>query len=197
MQLGRGRFTRLIIGMVFLPLFGCGGGGSGSGSTTGFGSGGVGAGSSNFADDCSSHADCGSRLVCVTNACQSAFPRTYIITFDSAQVSKYKASGNSWDTLGGAPDPRAALLVDGDILCQTSTDQDTFDPVWNEACEVLLYESSEVVFALWDMDLADHDPIGSVSGGTPLSDSIIKAGQLGALAAGYEIEAWSIRVRLK
>ena len=136
----------------------------------------LGTGTGQFSDGCATHLDCGPSLMCVSAACQSAFPRTYVITMGSATVAKYKTSGSNWDALGGAPDPRAALEIDGKVYCQTSTKDDTFDPVWNEQCEVELFQTTNVTVAVWDMDAAEHDPVGGVNLGTPIKDFIIQKG---------------------
>lgn len=187
--------VRLGVLIVLAATLGCdaGGGGSSSGSFTSGGSG-------SFSDGCFSHSDCGSALVCVTSACQSAFPRVYVFTFESAEIAAKKSNGKDWDTLFGNydPDPRAVLEVDGDVVCQTSTAKDTYYPKWNESCEVELFESSEVVFAFWDADGADpDDPIVALDAGTPLSDSIIKDGGLFSTFGSVQLDAVSIRVRLK
>lgn len=158
---------------------------------------GGGQGGGNFSSSCFSHAECGTQLVCVANACQSAFPRTYVFTFRSATIAKYTAGGGNWDFGGGAPDPKMALEVDGEIVCQTSTVQDTFDPTWSESCEVELFQTSQVVFAAWDMDISEHDLIGGIDAGTPLKDWILKNGGISGPTTNSLIERLRVDVSLK
>jgi len=158
---------------------------------------GTGAGTGSFSEECLTHADCGSGLVCVSSACQSAFPRTYVFGFRSATVAKYKSSGSSWDIAGGAPDPQARLQIDGKVVCSTSTVQDSFDPVWNEACEAEVFQTTEVILALWDMDGAAHDEIGGIDLGTPMLDSVIKAGRISGSTSHSLIDALRVDVSLK
>ena len=180
------RFMISSFWLVFLLLVGCV-------ASNGFGAGGGGS----FSSGCVAHADCGVELACVASACQSAFPRTYVFTFRSATIAKYNADGGSWDFNGGAPDPRMTLEVDGKVVCQTSTVQDTFDPTWNESCEVELFQTSKVAFSAWDMDVSEHDLIGGLGAGTPLKDWILKKGGLSGATTVDLIEALRIDVSLK
>ena len=158
---------------------------------------GGGFGGGGFSSGCGNHSDCGDQLVCVSSACQSSFPRTYVFTFRSATVAKYKSSGSSWDAGGGAPDPQARLQVDGKVVCSTSTKQDTFDPVWNQSCEAEVFATTEVILALWDMDISAHDPIGALDLGTPMRDSTIKAGGVIGSSDTTVIEAFVVDISLK
>ena len=176
----------MFVSLVMMCAVGCS-------SDSGGGTGGAGG----FSSGCASHSDCGSLLVCVSGACQSSCPRTYVFTFRSATVAKYKSSGSNWDFGGGAPDPQARLEVDGKVVCSTSTVQDSFDPVWNETCEVELFQTSNVVFALWDMDVSDHDLVGGIDAGAPLEDWIIKGGGISGAAGTSLIESFKIDVSLK
>jgi hypothetical protein len=149
-----------------------------------------------FASSCVEHSDCGDQLVCVSDACQSAFPRTYVFVIGSATIANYSPDGSAWDALGGAPDPRAALEVDGNVFCQTHTVQNSFNPTWNTQCEVEVFATTKIGFAVWDMDVSKHDPIGYLAAAIPLNDSFIKAGGV-TQPVGKYVKSFSIDVSLK
>ncbi len=157
----------------------------------------TGAGTGSFSAGCVSHSDCGAQLVCVASACQSAFPRTYVFAFESAQIAKYDANNESWDGFGGAPDVAASLVVDGKVVCTTSTVQDSFDPVWSESCEVELFQTSSVSVRMTDKDVTADDVIGDIVLGTPLSDSVIKGGGIAGTTGDPQLLAAAIGVTLK
>lgn len=145
---------------------------------------------------CSSHYGCNAQLVCVAYACQPAFPRVYVFTFGSAKIGTTKADGSNWDALGGAPDVYAALIVDGEVVCETDVVQDSFAPVWNQTCEAQVFQTSEVIVALVDEDIAAPDPIGSVTTAVPMCDSCIKEGRINASSPAAVVE-WFVGLALK
>ena len=152
-------------------------------------------GDKSFAESCSTHADCGAGLVCVTNACQSAFPRTYTLTLYRAHIAPKNGKKN-WDTFTG-PDPVAAIFVDGENVCETPILDDTFIPVWNHPCDVQLFESSEVTVVVEEDDDGKNDPIGSVNLGRPLADEYIKSGQFDSPVGVSKLEGLIVYIGLK
>ncbi len=84
----------------------------------------------------------------------------WIPTVTSGKVASKKASGDAWDTLGGAPDPYVCLTIGSRRSC-TTTVKDSFQPYWNEAfpAATALTLMDGVTVSIVDEDLANNDGI--------------------------------------
>jgi Ca2+-dependent lipid-binding protein len=84
----------------------------------------------------------------------------WVLTVTSGKVSTRTSSGDSWDAFGGAPDPFVCLTIGTRRTC-TSTQQDTFQPSWNEQFPAATATAflSGVTVSLVDEDVSSNDPI--------------------------------------
>lgn len=82
---------------------------------------------------------------------------TWFFAVDSATISSTKADGSAWDAFGGAPDPFVQL--DGK---RTSTQQDTFTPVFAEGTTYTATNllTQGVSVTVYDEDVSANDAIG-------------------------------------
>lgn len=73
------------------------------------------------------------------------------------------------ELLGGfvAPDPFVLVHIDGRLAFQSATIYNSYDPIWSRQAEVEVSPDSSVVIQVWDEDVSEDDPAGSVvlSGG--------------------------------
>jgi hypothetical protein len=114
-------------------------------------------------DRCTEHAQCERIEICSENDCESGFNREWVITvIDGTIPERNRSSGETWDAIGGAPDPYVVVTVDGED-CITRTKADTFTPSWNEECLFTLYNDSAMTISVMDEDIAEHDTIGQTS----------------------------------
>lgn len=119
---------------------------------------------------CSSHDQCGSSEVCVKGACSAGSGLEYTFTFVSAEVpQKEPDSGVSWDGFGGLPDPKLSLYVDDQLICHTSTVQDSTEPFWLESCSTVLKATSTILFYVYDVDAFSDDLMDSAKVSNPIA----------------------------
>lgn len=100
------------------------------------------------------------------------------LVIESAVVPQNKPNGDTWDAVGGLPDPFASITVGGQDYA-TSTKDDTLRPVWNEVVRGVRWDVLEagVDVVLWDEDVSDHDVIGVCTdeGATTGPDGVVTA----------------------
>jgi len=130
-------------------LFACGSDGPdpGNGGTDG---GGVKCG------NCATGFRCGSSGKCELNPSGFWVPT---VTFGTIS-EKDPATGSSWDTLGGLPDPKVCLTINGNRGC-TKAMQDTLKPSWNAAgpAQTATALQSGIKVEFLDEDLSSDDTI--------------------------------------
>lgn len=129
-------------GFVFLSLFGCDAGG-GDDDDDGDG------------DDggCSSNSACGDLQFCYSGTCEEVAGRKFFVSADRATA----VSNGDWDTGGGAPDIFVEIYMDGKLECQTSTEDDSFEPRWGKGCAVVFDSGGELGIDMYDEDLTSND----------------------------------------
>jgi len=105
---------------------------------------------------------CATYEVCVaaTGMCGINPSSTWFFAVESARIALTKSTGESWDALGGAPDP--FVMLDAR---QTTTKQDTFTPLWQEGATytAATLTGAGVSLTVFDSDLASNDLIGGPS----------------------------------
>ncbi|MFO0578881.1 MAG: C2 domain-containing protein [Polyangia bacterium] len=105
---------------------------------------------------------CASYEVCstATGTCGINPSSTWVLGVDSARIASTKSNGDAWDAFGGAPDP--FVMIDGR---QTSTQQDTFTPVWREGATytAATLTGPGVSLTVYDEDVSANDVIGGPS----------------------------------
>lgn len=131
-------------------------------------------------------ATCAGETICLRGACVAAFGRTYDIVAYEAIVPQFKPDGSTWDAFGGAPDPFAVLSLNGTVLGQTSTIQDTFTPRWNEYVSAVIPAGSTLRVDLWDEDVSADDAILSCAA-SPLTADALHVGRIRCAGAAGEV----------
>lgn len=80
----------------------------------------------------------------------------WALTVTNGSVASRNASGNTWDTIGGAPDPVVCLTFDGRRTC-TGESADTYSPTWNFTFPTT---SARVLQAGMLVEFYDNDTVG-------------------------------------
>jgi hypothetical protein len=122
---------------------------------------------------CSKHSDCSDLEVCKSSKCESAIGRTYIVTVVSAKIAERRttapAKGKTWDTFGGAPDPRVEVYFpDGKTHAfSVAGVKDTLSPKWNASQKITVTAAGqEIWFCLFDQDASSHDALKTSKNGS-------------------------------
>lgn len=97
---------------------------------------------------------------CSAGSCSLDPSGMWVLTVTSGKVATQSPAGEAWDAFGGAPDPFVCLTIGTARNC-TRTQQDTFQPVWNERFPAATATAllSGVTASLVDEDLSSNDPI--------------------------------------
>lgn len=118
---------------------------------------------------------CTGENVCINGSCVNAFGRTYHIIVFSGQMTQNNAAGDTWDAAGGLPDPLVSVTLNGTSLGQTSTQQDTLTPQWNQFFNTVIAGGSSFQIDVFDEDVAVNDPMFGCVASPNLSAEIIRA----------------------
>jgi len=121
--------------------------------------------------------DCDDNSICIYESCTLAYGREYRFTVVSVEVSQNNPAGDTWDAVGGLPDPFVCFYRND----QTSTEfctyakDDTLNATYNESFEAIIRESDKWLMYVWDEDISDHDAIGGFEM-DPITVPMIKSG---------------------
>ncbi len=90
----------------------------------------------------------------------------YWMTIVSAQVNERNRGNSNWDEGGGPPDPFVRVYRDDVLVFESSTQDNTITPTWNEALPRNIEIPPNAGFRLevWDRDAVGADPIGIYRG---------------------------------
>ena len=66
-------------------------------------------------------------------------------------------NGNTWDAIGGLPDPLATLTLNSTEVGATTAIQDTISPVWLETFSAVIAAGSTLDVDVYDEDLTTND----------------------------------------
>jgi hypothetical protein len=136
---------------------------------------------------CSNHFDCGVGEICVARACDGMFARPYRLTVVEGTLTERMEDGDSWDSLGGAPDPFVAVIINDETVGRTENCQDNRSCSYQTTFEVDLYQTDTLVVAMFDEDLAEHDYAGGWSWSGGNLQRLIKEG--GASSSGGAVQS--------
>lgn len=109
---------------------------------------------------CSCGADpfaCTGETICIEPDCQNAFGRTYTVSVFSLVVKTTDPNGETWDAVGGAPDPYVTIELNDVPILTTTENQNTFEPTFSESASVVIPAGAKFRFDAWDADVADDD----------------------------------------
>ncbi|MCR9162260.1 MAG: C2 domain-containing protein [Nannocystaceae bacterium] len=97
-----------------------------------------------------------------TDTCEADPDATWQLLIESAVTTTVDGNGNTWDGLGGLPDPYVRVTLDGDTQTTPIAD-DTIEPEWNAT----LFEDSStarmlmpITFELRDSDVITDETMG-------------------------------------
>jgi len=98
-----------------------------------------------------------------TGSCVVASGRSYRFELDYVLTDTTKLNGDAWDAAGGAPDPFAALSVNGGVVGTSVSIGDTFSAQWfpAPAWTVVLNAGDGIRLDAYDEDALDDDWIGA------------------------------------
>ncbi len=136
---------------------------------------------------CTASGQCDAQSVCGGNGkCTTAFGHTYTIKILSGNMPLTDSTGSAWDAFGGAPDPFVNIEVNDTIVATTTSQQDTFTPVWGESFDVVLQQTDVLSLAVWDEDttVATSDYMDGVKLGSWLAWVKSGTGNSGPLYSG-------------
>lgn len=104
-----------------------------------------------IAQPCSFHDECGGGEMCWEGVCEQVLDRSWSVEIVAAEVGVNHPDGFEWDESGGPPDLYAEFGLPSDV-CDTSTDAQTFNPIWHESCEFHVPYDPVFLVDLWDVD---------------------------------------------
>jgi hypothetical protein len=118
----------------------------------------------NCAADCAATAcspndpdSCSGSDICIVDACEPAFGRTYEVSVFNLTINTTNQKGTSWDSVGGAPDPYVVISINDGELLYTSEVQDTFEPTFADSTTVVIPAGAKFRFDAWDSDVDPAD----------------------------------------
>lgn len=88
--------------------------------------------------------------------------REYRFTVLSVEVSQNNPASETWDSVGGLPDPFVCFYRNDQTpaeFCTTAKD-DTLTATYNESFQAIIRGSDKWLMYVWDEDISDHDEIG-------------------------------------
>jgi len=100
---------------------------------------------------------CSGTNICIVDACEPAFGRTYSVLVASLTIKTTNPEGTSWDSVGGAPDPYVVISLNDVEILNTAEIQDTFDPIFNDQATVVIPAGAKFRFDAWDGDIDAPD----------------------------------------
>lgn len=159
-------------------LAACGGSGDGGTPPPDAMGGGGGGGTPDAATQpaCSPQNDtCGGETICIVDACQPAFGRTYRLSIPQLTVAAQNADGEAWDAFGGAPDPFAIVYLNGSAVLQTAEAADIFSTSFSESADIVIPAGAQVVVEVWDSDVSDNDWVTGCAA-DPLTADFLRGG---------------------
>ena len=107
---------------------------------------------------------CPDGVICIDGECPTVYGISHYVQFYNASVTETNSNDdyNTWDALGGMPDPYVVLSVNGEAVCTSFTDDDTVSPIWKDGCDYVFWPFDEVEFTVWDEDSSSDDWMGGV-----------------------------------
>ncbi len=116
---------------------------------------------------------CAGETVCISGRCEAAFPRRYSITITDLILPTRDTNDECWDVGCGAPDPFVEVVLNGTVIGETTTVQDTFTVTYNEVFEANIIAGSDLSLNVYDDDLTAPD-FATGCGAEPLTAAHIR-----------------------
>lgn len=141
------------------------------------------------ADSCDEASDdCQGETICMDGACEAAFGRRYRFSNLSVSIPDRNPDGESWDSLGGAPDPYIEVWLNQDeLVLSTSAVDDVFDASYSDTGDATVAAGDSFFIDVWDEDLADPDPVYSCTA-DPIPADILRLRAAHCASDGYTVE---------
>jgi hypothetical protein len=129
--------------------------------------------------------------LCIAGHCEFAFGRLYTVRVLGAMLTEQNANGDSWDPLGGLPDPLVTITLNGTTAATPRID-DTLMPTWDfDLPAMTIPGGSTFRVAVNDFDQFDGDDLMFACEAMPLSADFLRQGltcNAGAPLDGAHVE---------
>lgn len=134
---------------------------------------------------------CTGETICVEEACEAAFDRTYEFHLLLAKLELTDSKGMSWDLSGGAPDPYMVLEINGVEVMRTEPVEDSFVPEFPETTLQVIPAGATITATLYDSDIGPDDKV-FVCEATPITAENLREGVLSCDGGGSLLDPPSL-----
>ena len=111
---------------------------------------------------------CTGETICVNDACEQAFGRTYKLQVLSTLIETTDSEGMPWDISGGAPDPYVVVEINGTEVLRTDTVQDSFAPTFPKSTLQVIPAGATITATVYDADV-DADDVVYICEANPIT----------------------------
>jgi hypothetical protein len=134
---------------------------------------------------CSSSPDtCTGETICISGACEAAFPRVYrIANVVASMPTKNPNNGQDWDVGGGAPD---LYLGDPSGNPITTAIADQFNATFPGPFEISLIAGGTLRVDVWDEDISSHDFAFGCQA-NPITSALLRSRTLSCAMSGASL----------
>ena len=133
---------------------------------------------------------CTGETICVKDACESVFGRTYEFQVLLVMVETTDSEGQPWDINGGAPDPYVVVEINGTEVLRTDTKDNVFAAEYGKTTLEVVPAGASIKATIFDSDLDSDDEI-YVCEANPVTPQQLRDGAI-ICAAGSLTDAPSI-----
>lgn len=102
---------------------------------------------------------CSDDSICVNDACESAFGRTYEFQVLLTMLETTDPNGDPWDINGGAPDPYVIVKINGTQVLRTDTLDNTFAGEFPNTSLEVIPAGASIQAIIYDADLDSDDEV--------------------------------------
>ena len=120
---------------------------------------------------------CTGETICVADACEVAFGRTYELHLLLTLLETTDSKGEPWDLNGGAPDPYVVVEINGVEVMRTNTVDDSFAPEFPEATLQVIPAGATITATVFDSDIGSDDEV-YVCEASPITPEELRQGGL-------------------
>ena len=133
---------------------------------------------------------CTGETICVNDACESVFGRTYEFQVLIVMLETTDSEGQPWDINGGAPDPYVVVEINGTEVLRTDTKDNVFSAEYPNTTLEVVPAGASIKATIFDSDLDSDDEV-YVCESNPVTPQQLRDGAI-ICAAGSLTDAPSI-----
>ncbi|MBL4632860.1 MAG: hypothetical protein JKY56_03255 [Kofleriaceae bacterium] len=133
---------------------------------------------------------CTGETICVNDACESVFGRTYEFQVLLVMVETTDSNGQPWDINGGAPDPYVVVEINGTEVLRTDTKDNVFSAEYATTTLEVIPAGASIKATIFDSDFDSDDEV-YVCEANPVTPQQLRDGAI-ICAAGSLTDAPSI-----